>query len=63
MKDVNLKNASVTLLLEIDGDVYFTAMSRDRLEAVQVLVKSSTEIIVPTHKSQAELNEFLNYKG
>ena len=63
MKEVNVKDASVTSLLEIDGDVFLIAMSRERLEAIQALVRASAEIIVPTHKTQAELNEFLNYKS
>lgn len=58
----NVENAQVTLLLEIDGEIHLVGMSPDRRDALSMMVKASAEIAVPTKRSQAELNAFLQEK-
>lgn len=60
--EVNLDKAQVTLLLEIDGKVHLIGMEKEKLEAVEFLIKRSVAVVVPTKKSQHELVNFLNYK-
>ncbi|MDA6141228.1 hypothetical protein OSK03_25915 [Escherichia coli] len=58
---VNLEHAQVTTLLEINGQIHLVATNKEKLDAVNMLVKSSAEMVVPTGKSQADLNKFLGY--
>ncbi|MEK5139112.1 hypothetical protein MKZ18_06400 [Priestia sp. FSL W8-0001] len=57
----NLEHAQVTVLLEINGQIHLVAMDKEKLDAINMLVKSSAEMVVPTGKSQADLNKFLGY--
>ncbi|MBX0320117.1 hypothetical protein [Shouchella clausii] len=59
---VSVKEAQVTILVEINGQVHLTAMEKEKLEAVAFLAKNSIHGVIPTGKSQAELNEFLGYR-
>lgn len=57
----NIENAQLSILLEIDGKVHLVGMHKENLEAVQYLIKSSVEVVIPTNKSQQELRNFLEY--
>ncbi|WP_263708017.1 hypothetical protein [Shouchella tritolerans] len=59
----SVKEAQVTILVEINGQVHLVAMEREKLEAVTFLAKNSIHGVIATGKSQAELNEFLGYRG
>lgn len=63
MSRVSIEDASVTVLLEIDGEVYFIGMSKERKEALDEMVKMVADVAYNTKRTQAELNEFLGYKG
>jgi|GEM_PF-2885975 len=62
-KKANLQNAQLTVLLEINGRVHLVGMKKDRLQAIEMLVKASAEFVMPTEKSQAELCDFLGHEG
>lgn len=57
----DIKDAQVSILLEIDGKVHLVGMSKGRLDVISVLIKNAVEVAIPTNKSQKELREFLNY--
>lgn len=57
-----LENATVNILLTIDGELYLVAMKKDKLDAITMLVKSATDAVVPTKVKQSEFNNLLNYK-
>lgn len=59
---VNIDNATVNILIDLDGLVYMVATKKDNLDAISFLCKRAVESVIPTGKSQTELNEFLNYK-
>lgn len=59
---MNIDKSQLTLLLEIDGQVYLVGMEKEKLETIEFLVKRSVAVAVPTKKTQQELNVFLNYK-
>ncbi|MEK4025374.1 hypothetical protein [Sporosarcina sp. FSL W7-1283] len=61
--EVNVENATVNLILTINGYAHLVGMSQDNLDAISYLVKQATEVVVPTGRNQLELNEFLNYKS
>ncbi|WP_263707876.1 hypothetical protein [Shouchella tritolerans] len=61
--NTSVNDAQVTILVEIDGQVHLTAMEKEKYEAVTFLAKNSVVGVIPTGKSQAELNEFLGYGG
>ena len=63
MSRVSIEDASVTVLLEINGEVYFIGMSQERKEALDRMVKMVADVAYNTKRTQAELNEFLGYKG
>lgn len=60
--EVNLMNATVNVLLELNGQVYLVAMKKDNFDAVSFISKKSVENLVETGRTQAELIDFLNYK-
>lgn len=59
MSKIDIKNGSITVLIEIDGQVHLVGMSKERLEAVQTMVKMSAEAVIPTGKNQKQLVNFL----
>ena len=63
MPKISVKDAMVNVFLEINGEIYLVAMKKDRLETIQALVHSSADAVIPTGKTQGQLNDFLNYKG
>ena len=63
MSRVSIEDASVTVLLEINEEVYFIGMSEERKEALDEMVKMVADVAYNTKRTQAELNEFLGYKG
>lgn len=58
-KEINIENAQLTILLESEGKVYLLGMGKEKLEAVNFMVKNAAEIVVATDKTQSELNSFL----
>ncbi|MEK5038788.1 hypothetical protein [Sporosarcina sp. FSL K6-3457] len=62
MNKVNIEDATVNILIELDGQVHLVAMEQDKFDAVSFLAKASASTLVKTGRSQAELLEFLNYK-
>ena len=57
----NIKDAQLTILLEIDGKVHLVGMNKERLEAVDVFVKQAVEVAIPTKRTQQELRDFVGY--
>lgn len=62
MSKVDITNATVNILITVNGEVHLVAMAKDEYETVTFLAKKSVETLVRTGRSQAELNEFLNYE-
>ncbi|RST57664.1 hypothetical protein D5F11_021630 [Siminovitchia terrae] len=62
MEKRSIDNATVNILLELDGKVHLVGMEKDALDTITFLIKRSTEQIVETGKTQMELLNFLNYK-
>lgn len=60
---VNLMNATVNVLIELNGQVYLVAMKKENFDAVSFIAKRSVENLVETGKTQTELLDFSNYKG
>lgn len=58
-----IKDGSMTILIEIEGQVSLIAMEKEKHEMVTNLAKMSIHSLVRTKKSQAELNDFLDYKS
>ena len=63
MSRVSVEESSVTVLLEIDGNVHLVGMSQERIEALEAMVKMAADVAYNTKRTQSELNEFLGYKG
>lgn len=59
---VSLENATVNILIELNGKVNMVAMKKDKYDAISMLSKVSAETLIDTGKTQAELLRFLNYK-
>ena len=59
MKEQDLTNAGVIILIEIDGVVYLVEMERERYEAIGMMVKMAAEKAYRTKKTQDELMTFL----
>lgn len=60
---IDVTNATVNILMEIDGKIHLIASKKDKYETISHLVKNSIEYAIPTDKTQADLLKFLNYKG
>lgn len=63
MSKVSIEAASVTVLLEIDGDIHLISMTPERKEALETMVKMVADKAYNTKWTQSELNQFLGYKG
>lgn len=59
MENVDLDKATTNILIELGGKVYLVGMTQDKLDAVNFLIKTSAEVIIPTGKSQNQLLTFL----
>ncbi|MEK3756780.1 hypothetical protein MHB73_21305 [Bacillus sp. FSL K6-6483] len=59
----SVKDAQVTILVEVDGEIHLAVMEKEKYEAVTFMAKNSIHGVIPTGKSQAELNDFLGYRG
>lgn len=57
----NIENAQVSILLEIDGKVHMVGMTKERLEAISLLIKGAIEVAIPTNRTQKDLQDFLGY--
>lgn len=62
-KTIDVTNATVNILMEIDGKIHLIASEKDKYETISFLVKNSIEYAIPTDKTQSDLLKFLNYKG
>lgn len=63
MSKANLENATVNILLTINGEIHLVGMSQDKLDAITLMIKASAEAVVPTGRHQGEFNRFLGYGG
>lgn len=61
MKKQSIENATVTILLEIDGKVHLVGMTKEHLEQAELVVKRYADVAIPTSVSQKELCDFLGY--
>jgi hypothetical protein len=62
MEKVDIENAGINVLVEMNGGIHLAGMAEDEFEAIKFLIKRSIVNIIPTGKTQAELLEFVNYK-
>lgn len=60
MKNVDISNSQVSILIEIDGVVHLVGMEKDYYEAVSEVVKRSIATVIPTNKTQHELRKFFS---
>lgn len=59
MATANITDATVSILLEVDGQVHIVAMEKDSYDAIQMLAKTAVTTAYRTERSQRELHEFL----
>ncbi|WPK12266.1 hypothetical protein R6U77_00845 [Lysinibacillus louembei] len=59
MQQVDVQNAQLTILINIDGQMYLTGFDKEQYEAVQVLIKTAIKTVIPTEVKQVQLNGFL----
>lgn len=62
VKEIDIINGKFTLLLALDEQLHFVTFDKGQYAVLEQLLKRSIHTIVPAHKTQLELNEFLNYK-
>ena len=63
MKQVDIQDAPLTILISIDGQMHMTAFDKDQYEAIAALVKMGIKTIVPTSATQSQLNKLLRGEG
>lgn len=62
MKEIDIKNAQVTILLEIDGEMHLVAMEKSEYQLISDLIKKTTKAVIPTGVKQSDLLDFVeNY--
>lgn len=59
---LNVENASVNILLDVDGKIYLVAMKKDQMEAINSLVKMAATNVIPTGKTNYEFLKFLGVR-
>lgn len=63
MDQVDVKDASVNIILEIDGKLCVAAFEREKFEAISFIVKKGLDHLVKTDKTQEELIDFIGIGG
>lgn len=58
MKTVEVTDAQITMLIEIDGQVHLIAMEKENYAVLSEMVKRSIATVVPTARTQTELRSF-----
>lgn len=61
-KQISLENATVNILLGINGEIHLVAMDKEQKEAVELFVKLSTESVVNTGVKEEDFAEFVGFK-
>lgn len=59
MTEVDLKDATVSVLIEVDGIVHLVTMKKERYEAISFVAKQAACGLVKTKRTQNELYDFL----
>ena len=63
VKEISVKDANVNILLDIGGEVHIVGFEKERLEAIEFLIKSAVKGMHNTGKRREEFLEFLGVKG
>jgi len=53
---------NVNILVEVNGKLHLAAMDKDKLEAIEFLIKKSVEVVVPINKTQEDLLKWVGVK-
>lgn len=61
--NLDIQEAQLSLLIEIDGKVHLIGMDKKKLEVINFLIKESISVVIPTNRTQQDLRNFLNYKN
>lgn len=61
MNREEIQDGTLSILIEIGGEVHMVGMNKEKLEGLSVLIKQAIELVVPAGKTQNELREFLGY--
>lgn len=59
---IDIENASVSVLLTIDNQMYLVAMKKKSYDAISFLVKSSSMHVIPTNKTHEQFLSFAGYE-
>lgn len=59
MKQIDIQNAPLTILISIDGQIYALAFDKDEYEALTFLIKRAVKTVVPSKTTQSQLNKLL----
>lgn len=61
-KNINLEDATVSILLTIDDEVHLAVVEKEKLESIELLTKKAAKYVIPTGKSYKEFTDFIGYK-
>jgi len=61
IKKVDITDATVNILLEIDGRLYMTRFKKGKHDAMSLLIKRAIYDIIPIDKTQSDLLEFVGW--
>lgn len=59
MKNLDISNSQVTMLIEVGGEVHLVGMDPDSYKLLSDLIKQSISTVVPTGVTQSELRKFV----
>lgn len=59
MNQIDIKDASVNIIIEVDGKLYVAAYDNELFETISYVVKNGLEHLIKTDKTQQELIEFV----
>lgn len=45
----------INIVVEVDDELYLVAMNKEKLDAINYLIKQSVDVIFPIHKKQEDL--------
>lgn len=63
MKQIEIQNAPLTILISIDGQMHMAAFDKEQYEVLSELIKRGIKSVVPTPATQSQLNKLLRGEG
>lgn len=60
---IDIYEAGITIMIDVDNEMYLVNMTRDNYEAIAILVRNAVEDVIVTNKTVDDLYNFVGLGG